>query len=70
MKICFSFFHRFHLILIHLFETRFEIVLKANIDSVQHVEPHKFSSIELNPHFVRSFYYFFLSFFCFVHKNI
>jgi len=27
--------------------------MKANIDSVQRVEPHKFSSIELNPHFVR-----------------
>jgi hypothetical protein len=27
--------------------------MKANIDSIQRVEPHKFSSIELNPHFVR-----------------
>lgn len=28
--------------------------MKANIDSVQRVEPHKFSSIELNPHYVRN----------------
>jgi hypothetical protein len=46
------FYLRFHTILIQLFEFRFEIVMKANIDSVQRVEPHKFSSIELNPHFV------------------
>jgi hypothetical protein len=45
--------NKFHLMLIQLFESRFETVMKANIDSVQRVEPHKFSSIELNPHFVR-----------------
>ena len=45
--------NKLHSILIQLFETRFEVVMKANIDSVQRVEPHKFSSIELNPHFVR-----------------
>jgi len=45
--------NRFHANLIQLFENRFEIVMKANIESVQKVEPHKFSSIELNPHFVR-----------------
>jgi vacuolar protein sorting-associated protein 52 len=43
---------RLHSSLIQLFEARFEIVMKANTDSVQRVEPHKFSSIELNPHFV------------------
>lgn len=45
--------NRFHSNLIQLFEYRFEIIMKANIESVQKVEPHKFSSIELNPHFVR-----------------
>ena len=44
------YFLRFHTILIQLFEFRFEIIMKANIDSVQRVDPHKFSSIELNPH--------------------
>ncbi|CAF0894611.1 unnamed protein product [Adineta ricciae] len=44
--------NKFHITLIQLFENRFEIVMKANIDSVQRVEPHKFSSIELNPHFI------------------
>ncbi|CAF5001796.1 unnamed protein product, partial [Rotaria socialis] len=43
--------NKFHEILISICENRFEIVMKANIDSVQRVEPHKFSSIELNPHF-------------------
>jgi hypothetical protein len=42
--------------LIQLFESRFETIMKANIDSVQRVEPHKFSSIELNPHFVREIF--------------
>ena len=45
--------NKFHSILLQLFEARFEVVMKANIDSVQRVEPQKFSSIELNPHFVR-----------------
>ena len=45
--------NKFHSNLIQLFESRFEVVMKANIDSVQRVEPQKFSSIELNPHFVR-----------------
>jgi hypothetical protein len=31
--------------------------MKANIDSIQRVEPHKFSSIELNPHFVRTIFF-------------
>jgi hypothetical protein len=48
--------NKFHLMLIQLFESRFETVMKANIDSVQRVEPHKFSSIELNPHFVRGIF--------------
>ncbi|CAF2750890.1 unnamed protein product [Rotaria sp. Silwood2] len=43
---------KFHEILIHVCENRFEIIMKSNIDSVQRVEPHKFSSIELNPHFI------------------
>lgn len=45
--------NKLHSNLIQLFESRFEVVMKANIDSVQRVEPQKFSSIELNPHFVR-----------------
>lgn len=45
--------NKFHTNLIQLFEVRFEVVMKANTDSIQKVEPHKFSSIELNPHFVR-----------------
>lgn len=48
--------------MIRICENRFEIVMKANIDSVQRVEPHKFSSIELNPHFVRHFLKYFLRF--------
>ncbi|CAF4638563.1 unnamed protein product, partial [Rotaria sp. Silwood2] len=44
--------NKFHEILIHVCENRFEIIMKSNIDSVQRVEPHKFSSIELNPHFI------------------
>lgn len=44
--------NKFHTILIQLFESRFEVIMKANIDSIQRVEPHKFSSIELNPHYV------------------
>ncbi|CAF1010921.1 unnamed protein product [Rotaria sp. Silwood1] len=44
--------NKFHELLIHICENRFEIVMKTNIDSVQRVEPHKFSSIELNPHFI------------------
>ncbi|CAF3716533.1 unnamed protein product [Adineta steineri] len=44
--------NKFHSALIQLFESRFEIIMKANTDSVQRVEPHKFSSIELNPHFI------------------
>lgn len=45
--------NKFHSNLIQMFETRFDVVMKANIESIQRVEPHKFSSIELNPHYVR-----------------
>ena len=43
---------RLHSALIQSFESRFEFVIKANTESIQRVDPHKFSSIELNPHFV------------------
>ncbi|CAF0788840.1 unnamed protein product, partial [Didymodactylos carnosus] len=42
----------YHTTLTQLLETRLELVMKLNIDSIQKVEPHKFSSIELTPHFI------------------